>query len=177
MLHGLPDVVDPWRFVARGQRLSGQLKIAELDRLKRSVSAEKGHIAVELVFGKTELGTPCVTLSMHGQVALECRRTMAPFQHELEVHNSLALAADEASAQALESEMDVHVVAPEGLRLHDLVEDELILALPIMPLSPAARADEKPVIFATGSEPEQEELSPFAVLKSLREASEQEIEE
>ena len=154
------------------------MQVAQLARLAESVSAEEGHVDAELTFGKTELGTACLDVVLTGSVVLECRRTMQPFSYELAVENRLALVASEAAAQAVEGELDAHVVAPEGLHPREVVEDELILALPIMPLSPAAQAEIEPTVFSTGSTPEEEEKpSPFAALAALRKADNQEIEE
>lgn len=175
MLHGLPDVVDAWRLVARGERLSGRLQVAKLGRLSQSIGGNEGYIDAVLTFGKTQLGTACLDVDLSGSVMLECRRTMTPFSYELVVENRLALVTSEAAAQAVEGELDTHVVAPGGLRPQEVVEDELILALPIMPLSPAAQAQSTPVVFSTGSAPEEDEKkSPFAALEALRKTNEQE---
>jgi uncharacterized protein len=58
-----------------------------------------------------------------------------PVELEVDVARALRFVADEATAEALDAESEDDVLAlPRRLDLHDLVEDELLLALPLVPM-------------------------------------------
>ena len=106
-------------------------------------------------------------LTAHTTVALECQRCLMPMRQLLEVDRHFLFARDEAEAARLDEETDDDVlVMARHLDLAELVEDELILALPIVPrhdtcpqpLSP-------PPVSAVADEPRE---NPFAGLAALR---------
>ncbi len=171
MPHSLPEVVDAWRMVARGERLSGTYLVSAMPRLVDSLESDRGSVDVTFRFDRTRLRTPCLEIEIRGTVVLECRRTQQPFEYELDLQSLLALVRDENEAESVEGELEPCVVSEQGLRLRDVVEDEMILALPIMPLSPAAMNDDEPLPYGVEETPEAvREVSPFAVLKKLRSA-------
>lgn len=114
-------------------------------------------------------GAPQIRLHLQARtvVSLECQRCLMPMQQPLEVDRDFLFARDEAEAARLdeESEEDVLVLA-RVMDLADLVEDELILTLPIVPrhehcpqplVAPEAEAAE--------ASPRE---NPFAALAALR---------
>jgi uncharacterized protein len=65
---------------------------------------------------------------------LTCQRCLQPVVVEFDVAPTLRFVRDEALAERLDEESDEDVLAMTStLDLHDLLEDELILALPLVP--------------------------------------------
>jgi uncharacterized protein len=100
-------------------------------------------------------------------VALQCQRCLQPMAVALQVDRHLRFVADENEAARLdeESEEDV-LVESRRFDLLELIEDELILALPIVP-----RHDTCPSPLpagAAGTEDEEAGQNPFARLAALR---------
>ena len=107
-------------------------------------------------------------LEVSAGISLECQRCLRPAAKTLAVGRSLRFVADEAAAAELDAEMDDDVlVLTRALNLQELVEDELLLALPIVP-----RHDVCPQpLQVSGAEPaEQPEprQNPFAALEALK---------
>lgn len=74
-------------------------------------------------------------LVVHARVWLECQRCLQPMPHALEVDGWFRFVAGEDEAARLDEESEEDVLAlPRVLKLDDLIEDELILALPIVPV-------------------------------------------
>ena len=102
------------------------------------------------------------------QVRLQCQRCLLPMHEALSTQRSFLFVSDEAEAARLDEELEDDVlVLPARLDLTELVEDELILALPLVPrhevCAQPMSADSQ------GSELlEPKRLSAFAVLEALR---------
>lgn len=73
-------------------------------------------------------------LSVDTAVSMSCQRCLQPVSIPLQVQTTLRFVRDEALAERLDEESEDDVLAlSAALDLHELIEDELILALPIVP--------------------------------------------
>ena len=80
----------------------------------------------------------------------------------------LGLIRNEADESALPPGYEALLVDGEGeLRLSDVIEDELILALPIVPTKPGADESEE-VVYSTENAEARAKEHPFAALASLK---------
>jgi uncharacterized protein len=109
-------------------------------------------------------------LSVQARLPLTCQRCMGPLDTEVTSERWFRFAADEAAAAALDDEVDEDVlVSAPDFDLHELIEDELLMSLPLVP-----RHDICPVpVKLAVEDPEFEaELdakpNPFAALAKLR---------
>jgi uncharacterized protein len=98
-------------------------------------------------------------------VPLQCQRCLGPLAQPLEVDRHFLFVADEDEAERLdeESEHDVLVLQPR-LNLAELLEDELILALPIVP----RHEGDCPEPLRPAGEDDAGRPHPFAALAALR---------
>lgn len=77
-------------------------------------------------------------LSAAARVWRDCQRCLEPVALELVIARALRFVADEATAEALDADSEDDVLAlPRRLDLHDLVEEELLLAMPVVPMHDA----------------------------------------
>jgi len=174
-----PRPLDPRRldvaFAARERaRLQGEWPLAGFERL-----AEPGCDGAPAVTWtaiadeqRRPVGPPQARLHLvaAATVTRECQRCLKPMALALTVDRRFLFAADEDSAAALDADLDeadVLVLAPR-LDLHELVEDELLLALPIVP-----RHDRcpEPLLSSAGGAETLEAATPahpFAALAALK---------
>jgi uncharacterized protein len=165
----LPDKIDPWRLAAEGGRLEGALALATLPRLVAVLNRTDGMASVTLTAGVDEQHVRFIKGTVRTVVELVCQRCLEPLRSLLDVTVSLGLVHGEAEAERLPEEYEPLLV-PEGIiRVADLVEDELLLALPQIP-----RHDDVHECVANGYRPSASELAvdmehgqPFATLASL----------
>ncbi len=115
-------------------------------------------------------GEPEVWLSLdvQAQVHQTCQRCLQPAALDLHVDRPFRFVHDEAQAAALDADSDDDVlVMSRRFDLLEWVEDELLLALPIVPLHEAC-----PAPLPLPTEPEEEvepsKPNPFAVLQALK---------
>jgi len=100
-------------------------------------------------------------------VQLECQRCLAPVEQILEVEQSFMFVVGEDAAAAIDVDSEHDVLAmTQALDLRELIEDELLLALPLVPrheVCPEPLSAPPQTI-----DPGLEKESPFAALKALK---------
>lgn len=165
MSRGLPEQVDVWRLVAGRFCYAGDLALASLQRLRESLADTNGVVAFEIEFGTDELDQAYVELRIQGELPLVCQRTLEVYRQAVAINQRLGLIRREEQEAALPPGYEAFLVPPSGLVAPaDLVEDELILALPLVP----ARPDSAVVGDEPESDPEPARENPFSALKTLK---------
>lgn len=128
------------------------------------------HVQGELQ--KVPAGEPCPSLHLraHAMVTLQCQRCLEPVEQPLEVSRRFLFVRDEATAQTLDTASDDEVLALSArLDLHELLEDELIMALPLVPRHDVCRLSVAPAGGVDDvAEPAGNAPHPFAALEALR---------
>ena len=162
----VPEVLDAWRMVAAGREFEGRIPLASMARLRDSLMQPEGDARYGIVFGIDALKVPFVELRIEAALPLQCQSSLRRFLLPVQLVQRLGLVRDEADEAALPPDYEALLVPADGmLRPAELVEDELILALPVVPVAP----DADPVArdFAPGEE-EIAHASPFAALAGLK---------
>lgn len=162
----VPEVLDAWRMVAARRGLEGKLPLSSMERLRGSLADTEGEARFELQFDCDPLKVPYAELRIDAELPLQCQRSLQRFLFPVQLVQRLGLIRDEADEAALPEGYEPLLVAEDGL-IHpaELVEDELILALPTVPVMPGTEAIEQ----EWGAEEEEmRRASPFAALARLK---------
>lgn len=166
-----PQRLDVAAACAEGLSLSGEWPLAALDRLADGeVPAGAGaSVAWAARFEQRPVAGAgpqrWLWLRASAQVRRECQRCLRPVALRLVVDRWVRFVDDEATAAALDADSDDDVlVASRQFDLQALVEDELLLAFPLVPMHEAC-PDPLP---ARADEAEAPRASPFAALASLK---------
>lgn len=165
-----PEIVDPWRMVQARRSFQGVLPLAALPRLRDSLAAADGVVTFDLEFGKDDLGVPLLRVRADATLPLLCQRTLDVFGLPVHIDTRLGLIAQEADEAGLPGGYEPLLAADGELRLADVVEDELILALPVVPVKPGS-APQASVWGEPEPAPEEAKPNPFAVLKQIKVSS------
>jgi uncharacterized protein len=105
-------------------------------------------------------------LVVNATVWRECQRCLQPVALPIALDSHLRFVKGEAAAAALDEESEDDVLElPAALDLRALVEDELLLALPVVPRHEHCP---QPLPMQVGDESPEPEPSPFAVLAALK---------
>lgn len=163
----LPETVDAWRMVQARRLFQGSLRLATMSRLRGSLAATDGVVTFDLEFGRDDLGVPFLHARADAQLPLTCQRTLETFALPVHIDTRLGLITQEADEAALPTGYEPLLTGDGALRLADVIEDELILALPVVPVKPGAVP---PVHAWTDSEEPQAaaQPNPFAVLQKIK---------
>ncbi len=167
MSANVPELLDAWRMVAARRRFEGQVNLADLTRLQGLVADTEGTCTYALEFGRDEIvRVSYVELTITTELPLTCQRSMQRFLLPVHVVQRLGLVRDEAEEAALPEEYEALLVPEDGeLRPLDVVEDELVLAVPVVPLSPDGEAVDRDW---APTEEETSKANPFAALAALK---------
>ena len=170
MLKGpIPPHVDPRKFADRAASLQGERQLSELKRLVEPLEDAKGAVRASFEFGRDEQRTVVIHSELDVEVTMICQRCLEPVVLPIHSECVYAVVNEGANTEHLPKGYDVLEVGEDPLDLLALVEEELLLALPIVPLhdidicQPPAGADEP--------EPSEDEVTrsnPFSVLAQLK---------
>lgn len=118
----------------RGVVMSGEFRPGELPRLDALVSASSGRrIEAQLNFYRDAAGFVGIDLLCEGRLGLVCQRCLEVVDHELREEVRWTVVESELQAAAVPADREVLVLGSERFLPAALVEDEIIVALPIVP--------------------------------------------
>lgn len=170
----VPDYLDPWRAAEQGRRLEGTIALAELPRVVDLLINPEGGGRFELEFFRDDKRRSCVRGRVTATLELRCQRCLGPLAFQVDATLLLGLVQGFDEAERLPEEYDPLIVEDDRVRPAELVEDELILALPQVPMHAPheACADgamrQAPVDAPAGEPGEEEADNPFQVLVQLK---------
>jgi DUF177 domain-containing protein len=168
----LPERLDASRMVQARRSFEGKLPIASFQRLRGSLAAVEngakveGEARYELEFGKDELGVAFLAVRVDADLPLTCQRTLEVYKQPVHIDQRLGLISEESEEAALPPGYEPLLIADGAMNLADVIEDELILALPVVPLKPGA-----PLEWHDEGAVEESEPNPFAELAKLKKKS------
>ena len=159
-------LIYPDRLSAKPTVLEGTFTPDELERLADSLGNDQGELRYRITAGLDKQRRKVVSCIIEGFVFLLCQRSLELFRHEISIADRLVLVDHENELPSVEEENDAedYLVADEPLDIRDLVEDAVLLALPMVPRKPGQ--EEVKSGGEAGKKP-----SPFAVLASLKKDS------
>jgi uncharacterized protein len=154
-------VIDGFEFASAGATKQGVWPLADFPRLADVLARDEGEVDYEISGVRDERGRPSLRLKVSGTLLLRCQRCLEPMPFEVKTDETLVLAAtlDEIHAEPASTAAPDRVVAAKEMALRDLIEDELILAVPYAPRHESCTAAAAGV--------ESEKVSPFAGLRGL----------
>ena len=186
----LPEFIEPLRLVDKRKTLQGQLALSKMKRLASSLSenaSDKSDVEVELHFGVDDSGLPNIRGKLVAMLQLTCQRCMQPMSYQVEAQVSLAIVQNDVQAKKLPERYEPILVGEDEVSLSELVEDELLLALPAIAMHEMDQcpvSDELKLLQAgkistdansgvvsnemAGTRQESEKPNPFAVLEQLK---------
>jgi len=164
----LTDLLSPDVPVEGALRLA--LPLGNLARLKDVLLDPPGQIDVTLEICHRDDGLVVVEGRLDGQVRVACQRCLEPVQIPVERDIRLALAGSETGARAADG-FESWSLEDGPMTIRALLEDELLLALPLVPVheDPEACGElaERLAAMATDNTGASSD-SPFAVLERLK---------
>jgi uncharacterized protein len=168
-----PRALDLMAWCRQAGSLQGQWPLGTLERLAAGLAAVPAGAAVAFAAQGRLVpvagGEPEIWLHLqaHAEVSLQCQRCLQPMVEVLEVDRRIRFVRSEQEAERLDEASEDDVLAlPPRLDLRALVEDELILALPLVPRH--AQCPQPLPVPQDGALDEASAPHPFAALAGLR---------
>jgi uncharacterized protein len=171
-----PTRLDVEKFAAEGAAIDGRWPLRLFDRVCESAPVESQptdadevswHARGERLSSRGGQPETWLHVGASATVMLVCQRCLAPVPVALAVERRLRFVHGEDAAAELDAESEDDVLAMmRALDLRELIEDELLLAMPLVPMHaecpeplPAVRNDEVQT---------DEQPHPFAMLAGLK---------
>jgi uncharacterized protein len=128
----LPAQIDPRKLALQGIALEGEISARDLTRLNDSVEAISGALKASLEFSLDESRQTMVTGSASVFVDVVCQRCLDLVNLEINAAIALQVVWSEDQLANVAPGYEAWVVVDRIADLHAVVEDEILLALPIV---------------------------------------------
>jgi uncharacterized protein len=132
-LHAWYSLRDLESLADREVTLDGELAVSKLTRLVSLLHSDAGSVRATLRFRQRRDGWLAVALDYQAAVQLVCQRCLEPYTHELADSVNVVVADREAMPEAVPTGFEPFELEGAKLQPVQLLEDELIVALPLVP--------------------------------------------
>lgn len=165
----LPKEIDPFRFAHQGLQLKGQVALSDMPRLSEILFDVEGPVNVDMLFDIDETGMPFMKGVFSTTVTLVCERCLQPMKLPMTINSLLGIVRHEHKVEGLAEQYDPWIIEDaKQIEPVAMIEDEIILALPLIPKHDEACLPEQ--VWQSGEIDLEAEkpVSPFAVLAALK---------
>ena len=174
----LPKYINPRKFAHLGAKINAGVAISEFSRLSDLLADTDGEALVELVFSTDQQNNCQLTGKAVANLPLICQRCLEPFNLPTECELKLMMVSTNHQADNLQDCWEPVFVDDGEIDLHQLIEDEFLLALPLVTyhqqdcVTVDVSLHNKPLINHT-VQPNKlngktQRINPFGVLKDLK---------
>ena len=146
----------------------GYIPLSELPRL---AAFDAGDVMVEVVIACDRDEQRAVRLKtiIRTQLQLSCQRCNEPYIHNVDLEVVYSPVKDDRSADNLPAEYEAVLLSDEDdVNLHQLIEDEILLSLPYVPMHELADCNQSADSSWGEIDAQEEKPNPFAVLANLK---------
>jgi uncharacterized protein len=128
-------VIDGFEFASAGSNLQGVWRVSDFPRLRDLLATHEGEVVYEVDGVRDARGRPSLRVGVSGTLGLRCQRCLEALPFEVRSDVTLVLAGTQAEidAEPVDVNSPDRVVAAKEMPVRDLLEDELLLALPYAP--------------------------------------------
>ena len=125
----IPVHVNVGRAVSRSERFTGDLTQEQLPRLAEFSPV---HLAVSLALEPGTVGLGRLEGRIQGALQLECQKCFALYKWHAELMLDLVIVGSEEEESRLIHDCEPLLALDDQLKLQELVEDEVLLAMPLL---------------------------------------------
>lgn len=163
-----PERIDAAKLFVRNGAVKAALPLARLPRLAGFLSGTSPDVAVDLHFTLDDEGRRRMGGTLAVPVTVVCQRCLQPMQLQLGSTLDLLVVDDDAALQELADDEDAVALADGQLDLPALIEDELILSLPLVPLHEDRNCNTVLATLREEGAGTEARPNPFAILATLK---------
>jgi uncharacterized protein len=132
MLNRLPEIIEPLHLADKRGELKGQIPVSSLERIADLLFNDEGFVSVELFFGREGR-----LAKIEGQIKtvlqLKCQSCLQAVEWTVDSEVKLGIVSSLDQANRLPEDYEPLLVTADTMPLKDIIEDELLLSLPIYP--------------------------------------------
>ncbi len=171
----LPLEVDPIRLATREEHLQGTIPLKQMKRLINALSSKEGEVYIDVEFSVDINRVVILAGEIKTETKLICQRCMKEMDLPIALDFQLAFVRSEAEMERLPEGYEATLIDNTTMMLSDIIEDEILLALPPIPkhLDDSCSSDAITEAWNSQQTPEPntesvERENPFDILASLK---------
>ena len=127
-------VIDALDFAHNDGEHHGKIAVSELERLQDYLVGNCGELKYTVTGVLDRNAKPILRIVVQGSINLRCQRCLGELRHVLDLRTDLLLTRNEDELSRLDENESVDgVLAIPDMDILALIEDEIILGLPISP--------------------------------------------
>ena len=164
--HPLPSTIRPLKLARQQGKLKGYLPLQQLPALVADCVDDQGRVEADLQLDM-QRRWPVMTGKARATLKMTCQRCLEPVEIAISTDIALGFVQSEEALAELPEHLEPFLLEEEEVPLADLLEQEMILALPIV----AYHAECEPASYQQadeGAESGDEKPNPFKVLEQLK---------
>ncbi len=164
----IPQRLDPFKQIGAGLIHEGSVSLNRLSRLEGLLANQDGEVHLTLRFDRDEQKMAVVAGELKAELNLLCQRCNAIDQFQVDSEFRFALLRSEDEIENLPEIYEPLVLESPELDVFELIEEELILALPIVHYHEDSCSEDLGQSFGEIADDEEERSNPFSVLEQLK---------
>ena len=166
----LPVSIDALKLCQQGVQISGFFPLLRLQRLSQQLYIAEGNVQTELSFGVDQQSRKIVSGHLEAVLPLVCQRCLERIDISVTTELSLALVWNDDQAAQLPRTLDPVFMDGEDLDLLEIVEEELLLALPLVAIHDEGVCQPPKILVeqVDVDEPVETKVNPFQMLAALK---------
>lgn len=168
MLTELPEQIDPLRLAKNDAKLKGCYDISRLTRLHDRLCEIRGQVEFNWFFHINDQHRAVIQGHIQASLPMICQRCLKPVDYPVHTETALMVLREGESEDIVPDGFEPLILEQMPVSLLSLVEDELILALPIIAKHEQCPVNEHVLAEEDSPAPEEKRPNPFAVLATLK---------
>jgi len=130
----LPGQIKLFNFAKKENRLSGLYRISDFPKISEIANNKRDKVVVDLSFYLKNNKTPCVEGIIKLDILVSCQRCLDNLSIPLKININLAFVKHNQESEELDSDYDIYLIEEEELATNDLISDEILLSIPMVPV-------------------------------------------
>jgi len=165
MLSDPSQSINPLRLAKSRERIEGSLQLDSFERLEGDLLENTGKLNFSLSFDFDECGVCVIESDIDTEVILECQRCLKPVLININKKSLLGVVKSKDEIDNLAKEYEPLQISEETVSVKQLIEDELLLCIPLSALHSENECAGKTALDKIN---EDAKPKPFAALAALK---------
>ena len=164
-----PTFIRPYDLARTGARLAGRVAASQMPRLRPVLVGHSGDAAFTLGAERDDSGQVWVRGTIRAELCVVCQRCLAPMTVTIAARPSLLALNSRTEVARQDAKLELLILDDQRYRVSDLIEDELILALPDFPAHESGGCEPPDHDGTAPAEEASETTGSFSILERILE--------
>ncbi len=167
-MSSLPAQLDPWKAADQKRCVRGSIALRHLPRVFAVVAEAEGEVEFAFEFFRGDQRRPCLKGRIKNALSLECQRCLEHITQIVDSEFLLCIVQGFDEAEQLPEQYDPLLLEQDRIGLLDIIEDEILLALPPVPRHAQCEMAASAQVIAQAPDSAAAKANPFQVLAQLK---------